>query len=145
MQDNMLENNNADTINRSNDTQPTSPKKMNPKIVNRLIKGYIILMALVNIFAAVFLFDTYRDLSTHDDPTLPHWPFLFMSIMVLPALAALYGLWNNKRWGFITYLGITVVSILITFVALKTLPSPGSYGGFTIFLLVFGRRYKNMT
>jgi peptidoglycan/LPS O-acetylase OafA/YrhL len=127
------------TINQSNDTQP---KEGNKKIVNRLIKGYIIFIALANIFVAVLNFFTYRDLSTHDDPTLPHWPFLFMSIMGLPVL---YGLWNNKRWGFFTFLGIQAIALLITFVVLKTMPSPGTFGGLGLFIAIFTPRIKQMT
>jgi hypothetical protein len=140
MQDDTMKNNNADTI-----KEISASVQGNPKMANRLIKGYIIFMALMNAVASVMLFNTYRDLGTHADPTLPHWPFLFLSILGLVALAALYGLWNWKRWGFITYLAITGVSLLITMSVLRTVPTPMSLVGLGVFLAVFAPRFKRMS
>lgn len=137
MQDNTLKNN----VENSREISASG----NPKMTNRLIKGYIIFMALMNAIASVMLFNTYRDLSTHADPNLPHWPFLFLSIMGLVALVALYGLWNWKRWGFITYLAITGISLLITMVVLRTVPTPMSLVGLGVFLAVFAPRFKQMS
>lgn len=139
MQDNTVNNNNADTI-----KEILAPVQGNPVMVNRFIKGYIIFMAAMNALATFLLFNTYRDLSTHSDPTLPHWSFLLTSILGLSALAALYGLWHWKRWGFIAYLAINVVSLMITLVALKTTPSPSSFVGLAVFLAVFVPRLKRM-
>jgi uncharacterized membrane protein (DUF2068 family) len=99
----------------------------------------------MNAVASVMLFNTYQDLSTHADPNLPHWPFLLLSIMGLVALAALYGLWNWKRWGFVTYLAITGISLLITMIVLSTIPSPMSLVGLGVFLAVFAPRFKRMS
>lgn len=140
MQDNTMQNNNTDTI-----KEISAPVQGNPVMANRFIKGYIIFMAAMNALATILLFNTYRDLSTHADPSLPHWPFLLTSILGLGALAALYGLWNGKRWGFTTYLAINIVSLVITIVALKTMPSPASFVGLVVFLAVFVPRLKQMS
>jgi uncharacterized membrane protein (DUF2068 family) len=66
-------------------------------------------------------------------------------MMGLGALAALYGLWNWKRWGFITYLAITGISLLITMLVLSTVPSAMSLVGLGVFLVVFTPRLKQMS
>jgi peptidoglycan/LPS O-acetylase OafA/YrhL len=141
MQDNTVENNLEDNSIK----EISTPTLGNPNMANRLIKGYIIFMALMNAVASILLFNTYRDLSTHSDPNLPHWPFLLLSLMGLGALAALYGLWNWKRWGFITYLAITGVSLLITLTVLGLAPSPMSLVGLGVFLAVFAPRWKQLS
>jgi hypothetical protein len=134
------------TLNQqSNETQTTASNGANGKIINRLIKGYIIFMAAMNAIATVMLFNTYRDLSTHSDPTLPHWPFLFTSLLGVGVLVGLYGLWNWKRWGFTTVLVANVVALLITLVVLKTIPSTMSFVGLGLFLAVFVPRFKQMS
>ncbi len=140
MQDNTVQNHTADTI-----KEISAPVRGNPVMANRFIKGYIIFMAAMNALASLLLFNTYRDLSTHADPNLPHWPFLLTSILGLGALVALYGLWNWKRWGFTIYLAINVVSLIITMVALKTIPSPASFVGLAVFVAVFVPRLKQMS
>jgi peptidoglycan/LPS O-acetylase OafA/YrhL len=137
MQDNTLKNN----VENNREISGSG----NPKMANRLIKGYIIFMALMDAVASVMPFNTYRDLSTHADPNLPHWPFLLLSMMGLGALAALYSLWNWKRWGFITYLAITGISLVITMIVLRTVPSPMSLVGLGVFLAVFAPRLKQMS
>jgi hypothetical protein len=130
-------------INNKRDTQPVTKGAATPT-VNKVIKGYIIFMALMNLVATVMLFNTYRDLSTHADPNLPHWPFLVLSLMGLGALAALYGLWRNQRWGFMLYLGLNIIAGLLTFFVLNTAPSVMSFVGLAVFLGVFAPRFKTL-
>jgi hypothetical protein len=135
MQEQTMNNKKSDTLTKGADT-PT---------VNKVVKGYILFMALMNLVATIMLFNTYRDLSTHADPNLPHWPFLLLSLMGVAALAALYGLWRNQRWGFMLYLGINILAGLLTFFVLNTAPSIMSFVGLAVFLGVFAPRFKNMS
>jgi Na+/melibiose symporter-like transporter len=141
MQEQMV---NHQTTQQKNDSQLLSKETTNPT-VNKLIKGYIIFMVAMNLIATIMIFNTYRDLSTHSDPTLPHWPFLLLSLLGLVAIAALYGLWRNQRWGFLVYLGVNLTAALITFFVLKTPPSPASLAGLALFLGVFAPRFRNMS
>jgi hypothetical protein len=122
----------------------------NPTTPNRLIKGYLTVMALLHTAATVVLSMDYYFWFTSTDPTKPQWPFWFPATTPLAnfiAVISLGGLWFWRRWGFVSYLVVTVVSFLISLLVLRVPVSElvPSLVGIGIFSAIFIPRLKEMS
>lgn len=65
---------------------------------------FLLYAAFSNAWGAYRAIAVYRDLVSHRDPNLPHWPFLVLAILSGLAVAAIVGLWRLRVWGLILYL-----------------------------------------
>ncbi len=118
-----------------------------PVLANRLIKAYLIFAAIVNAYVTLRLFEIWRDLTTHSDPNLPHWPFLVLTLLGFLGIVSLGGLWFWKKWGYVGYLSVSLISMLVTLMGLKA-PMGSvvtSVTGLGIFVAIFTPRLKEMT
>ena len=60
---------------------------------------WLIFMSLSSVFLLYDFLSTYSDLERHDDPTLPHWPFLVLALLCVNQMIGIIGLFLWRKWG----------------------------------------------
>jgi hypothetical protein len=121
------------------------PAQTGFRIPNWLVKGYLILATAISIFVAVLHFYEYRDLVTHSDPTVPHWPSLVFALTSLVAIVFFAALWFDKRWGLIGYVALVIINILINlYLQVPISEIARGMGGFAIFVFIFSTRFRQL-
>lgn len=98
---------------------PVSPFSASSTAVPRGARGgcltvWLILMVVAGLLLAFLEFSIYQDLEAHQDPTLPHWPFLLGALLALVGPVAAIALFFWRKWGFYLYLIGVCISILFS-------------------------------
>src|SRR5713101_4544212 len=60
---------------------------------------WLIFMSLSAVFLLFSFLSTYSDLERHDDPTLPHWPFLVLALLCINQMVGVIALFLWRKWG----------------------------------------------
>lgn len=90
----------------------TNPESASPPALWRIgLNVYLIYIALSNGWFAYRGCEIYWDLSSHQDPNHPHWPYLTVAVLSALNIVGAAGIWLRRKWGLVVILLWSVASL----------------------------------